>query len=251
MVDERIAERRAQVRDEQRRRRLRRTVLVATLLVVAVVAVLVERSSLVALAEVRVAGTERLDPARVRDTADLPLGTSTLRLPLDEARERVEALPLVATAEVRRLDPLTVLIEVTEREPVAVVRRGEDAVLVDDEGVVVAAGREPGLPVIRLTVGTLPEPGASIDEAPAAANAHTALSRLPGPVRSLIEAYVARGPDELDLRLTGGTTVRFGRADQVDEKARALGAVIEDLQGREVAAIDVRAPSHPVVIPSE
>lgn len=249
MVDERIAARRAEVRDEHRRRRLRRTVLVLTLAALVVVGVLVERSSLVALAEVRVAGTQRLDPSEVRDTADLPLGTSTLRLPLEAARERVEALPLVATAEVRRLDPLTVLVEVIEREPVAVVRRGDEAVLVDGDGVVVAEGREPGLPVIRLTTGRLPAPGASIDEAPAAANAHAALSRLPGPVRSLVATYVARGPDELDLRLASGTTVRFGRADQVDEKARALGAVIEDLQDRQVAAIDVRAPSHPVVLP--
>lgn len=249
MVDDRIAARRAEVRDERRRRRLRRTVLVATLLGLAVVAVLVERSSLVALAEVRVAGTDRLDDATVREAADLRLGTSTLRLPLDEARERVEALPLVASADVRRLDPLTVLVEVTERQPVAVVRHDDQAVLVDAEGVVVAPGEEPGLPVIRLAEGRLPAPGASIDEAPAAANAHAALSQLPGPVRSLVEAYVAREADELDLRLASGTTVRFGRADQVAEKARALGAVIEDLGGRQVAAIDVRAPSRPVVIP--
>ena len=115
MVDERIAARRREVREDRRRRRLRRTIMVAVALVLVVVGVLVERSSLVALAEVRVTGTERLDVRTVRRAADLELGTSTLRLPLGEARERVEALPLVASAEVRRLDPLTVLVEVTER----------------------------------------------------------------------------------------------------------------------------------------
>ncbi len=249
MVDERIAARRAEVRDQRRRRRLRRTILVATLLVLAVVAVLVERSSLVALEEVQVSGTQRLEPGAVRRAADLPLGTSTLRLPLDAARERVEALPLVRSADVSRLDPLTVMIAVTEREPIAVVRRGDAAVLVDRDGVVVARGREPGLPVIRLATGSLPSPGATLEEAPAAANAHAALSELPGPVRSLVATYVARADDELDLRLATGTIVRFGRAERVAEKARALGAVIEDLDGREVSAIDVRAPSHPVVLP--
>lgn len=251
MVDERIAARRAEVRDERRRRRLRRTVLVATLLVLVVVGVLVERSSLVALAEVQVRGTTRLEPATVRRAADLELGTSTLRLPLDAARSRVEALPLVGSADVHRVDPLTVRIEVVEREPAAVVRRGDRAVLVDREGVVVASGQEPGLPVIRMDGGQLPAPGERIGRAPAAANAHAALSQLPGPLRSLVATYVARGVDELDLELVSGTTVRFGRAVRVAEKARALGAVIEDLDGRAVATIDVRAPSRPVVLPEE
>jgi cell division septal protein FtsQ len=198
MVDERIAARRAEVRQDRRRRRLRRTILVATLLVLVAVGVVVERSSLVALAEVRVAGTERLDPRSVRRAADLELGTSTLRLPLGAARERVEALPLVERADVRRVDPLTVLVEVEERQPAAVVRHGDDTVLVDREGVVLAT---------------------------------------------------ARAEDELVLRLASGTRVRFGRADQVAEKARALGAVLEDVGERSVAVIDVRAPSRPVVDP--
>lgn len=249
MVDERIAARRAEVRDERRRRRLRRTVLVVVLLALLVVGVLVERSSLVALAEVQVTGTERLDAATVREAADLEIGTSTLRLPLDEARERVEALPLVHTADVSRVDPLTVRIDVIERRPAAVLRRGAAAVLVDAEGVVVARGEEDGLPVIELGRGSLPEPGEGVASVPAAANAHATLTQLPGPVRSLVSIYLAREDDELDLQLATGITVRFGRADRVAEKARALGAVLEDLGEQPVESIDVRAPSRPVVIP--
>lgn len=250
MVDERIAARRAEVRDDRRRRRLRRTVLVVVLLTLGAVAVLVERSSLVALAEVRVDGTQRLSPDSVRTAADLELGTSTLRLPLDRARERVEELPLVHTAEVRRVDPLTVLIDVTERVPAAVVVHGGRSVLVDGDGVVVAEGREEGLPVIEVADEALPDPGDDLSRTPAAANAHAALAALPGPVRSLVATYVAEGPDELELRLLDGTRVRFGRAERVDEKARALGAVLDDLQERTVEAIDVRAPGRPVVVPT-
>lgn len=251
MVDERIAARRAEVRDDRRRRRLRRTVLVAVLLGLGVVALLVERSSLVALAEVRVEGTRRLAPDTVRTAADLELGTSTLRLPLDRAREQVEELALVATAEVRRVDPLTVLIEVTERVPTAVVVHGRRSVLVDAEGVIVAEGREDGLPVIEVPGQELPDPGETVGRVPAAANAHAVLGSLPGPVRSLVDTYVAQAPDELELQLVDGTRVRFGRAERVDEKARALGAVLEDLEGRTVGEIDVRAPGRPVVVPTD
>ena len=66
---------------------------------------------------------------------------------------------------------------------------------------------------------------------------------------SLVEVYEADEPDQLRLKLRTGTVVVFGRADQVDEKARALGAVLEDLGDTAVAEIDVRAPSRPVVVP--
>ncbi len=249
MIDERIAQRRAQVREDRRRRRLRRTVLGASLLVLTVVGVLVERSSLVALAEVRVEGLERLDDAQVRSAADLALGTSTLRLRLGAAERRVESLPLVADAVVHRLDPLTVLVEVTERTPAAVVSLGARAVLVDDEGVVIDRGREGGLARIRIRRGPLPEPGQALDVHPAAANAHRVMAGLPGPLRPLIDRYDAISEDELVLVLSDGTPVQFGRADRVEEKARALGALLEDLRGRPVSEIDVRAPSRPVVTP--
>lgn len=250
MVDERIAERRAEVRRDRQRRRLRRTILVASLLVLAVAAFVVERSPLVALAEVRVSGTNRLNPEDVRDAAGLEAGTSTLRLPLGAARERVEALPLVRSAEVRRVDPLTVLLEVTERAPVAVIVRGDEAVLVDEDGVILAPGAEPDLPRIRLQEGSLPEPGEDVGASPAAANAHAAMRGLPGALRSRIAAYVARAADEVDLKLVGGVVVRFGRADRIDEKARALGAVLEEVGRQPVEVIDVRAPSRPVVVPA-
>jgi len=249
MVDERIAERRADVRRERRLRRLRRTVLVAVLLVVSLVLALVERSSLVALAEVRVDGLERLAQADVVDAADLTLGTSTLRLDLGGATQRVEALPLVASATVRRLDPLTVIVEVVEREPAVVVSQAHRTVLVDPEGVVVATGSEPGLPTIVLQSGRLPAPGDHVSVNPAVANAHLAIQHLPGVIRARVDHYLAVGADDLDLELDDGTRVHLGRADRMDEKARALGAVLEDLDGRRVAAIDVRAPGRPVVIP--
>lgn len=249
-VDERIAARRAQVRDQRRRWRLRRTILVLSLLSLVAVLVLVERSSLVALAEIRVTGTQRLAATDVRRASDLEVGTSILRLPLDQAQRNVEAMPLVASATIGRADPLTVVVDVVERVPVAVVVRGDAAVLVDDAGVVVARGREEGLARIVLRRGSLPAPGEHLREAPAAANAHTALQELPGAVRSRVRRYVAHSADALTLQLVDGTRVRFGRADRVDEKARALGAVLEDLGEREVAEIDVRAPARPTVLPA-
>lgn len=248
VIDEKIAERRRSVREGRRRARLRRTVTIGVLLVLIAALVAVERSALVGLEEVRVEGTERLEVAEVRRAADLELGTSTLRLRLGRVEERVAAMPGVREASARRLDPLTVLIEIIEREPRLVVAAAGDSVLVDRDGVVIEEGRAPDLPLVRLR-GPLPEVGESAGEHPALANAVRAWRGLTGPLRARVVRYEASGPEELVLRLDTGIDVRIGRADRIAEKARALGVILEDLGDAEVSEIDVRAPGAPVVVP--
>lgn len=252
MIDERIAERRAAVRDGQRRGRLRRTLWVLVLLAVLAGLIALERSALVGLEEVTVGGVERLDPDAVRTAADLELGTSTLRLGLGAATERVAALPLVERVEARRTDPLTVHLEVVERTPALTVR-GEDVVrFVDRAGVVIdeVDGEErDGLTVPEIVLGSVPPAvGEGVDAEPALANAHATWLGLSGPLRAEVVRYRAAGPDELTLELRSGVDVRFGRAERVDEKVRALGAVLEDVGDTPIEAIDVRAPAAPVVI---
>lgn len=252
MIDERIAERRAEVRESRRRSRLRRTLTLLAIGVLVIGLAAVERSALVGLEEVRVLGTERLDARTVLDAADLDLGTSTLRLRLGDAAERVTALPLVREANARRIDPLTVEIEVVEREPVLNVTGGEVTRLVDRSGVIIAEGFLPGLPEVRVP-DLPPAVGRRVADDPTLANAHRAWRGLGGPLRTQVERFDAQGPDELTLRLGSGIEVRFGRAQRVDEKVRALGAILGDLEqegdaGDAVSVIDVRAPRAPVVI---
>jgi cell division protein FtsQ len=252
VIDERIAERRAEVRGDRRRVRLRRTFALAIIAAVVAGFVAIERSPLVGLEEVRVDGVQRLQEAAVLDAADLDLGTSTLRLRLGDAAERVRELPLVREAGARRLDPLTVEIDVVEREPVLNVVGDGTTRLVDRDGVVITEGELEGLPEIRLG-DTPPAVGRLVGEDPALANAHLAWRGLGGPLRSEVEHLDAAGAEELTLHLERGIEVRFGRAQRLDEKVRALGAILGDLDTEYggdggVAVIDVRAPSAPVVI---
>jgi cell division protein FtsQ len=121
-IDDRIAERRREVRRERQVARRRRTLATVGVLLFLLVVWLVERSPLVGLESIEVVGTERLTEEQILEAADLELGTSTLRLRLGRVEERVEALALVGTADARRVDPLRVRIEVVERVPVLVAR---------------------------------------------------------------------------------------------------------------------------------
>lgn len=223
------------------------------LLVLAVVVaalVAVERSSLVALDAVEVRGLRDVAESEVLAAADLELGTSTVRLRLGPAEERVEALPRVRSATVRRADPLTVVIEVEERRPALLVEAGEERLLLDTEGVVIAEARGgDDLPRIVLGPGVDVAVGQGVDDVPALAAAVAVHDGLPGPLRARVVTYRSDRDRGVELVLDTGTLVRFGDDRRVDEKSRALAAVLEDLGGRAVGTIDVRAPRAPVVVP--
>lgn len=246
MVDGRIAERRAEVRRARQRARLRRTIAVLLLLLVAAAAVGFLRSEASTVRSVRVEGVERLAVEDVVEASGVIVGDSAVRLWPPRIVRRLESLPLVRTASVERRRLRDVVIVVTERAPVyGVVYRGE-AVLVDRDGLVVDRGEPGRLPIVTV-VSAPPRPGEPVAGHAALANAHRVWSGLSGPLRSRVVAMRAPDEDGLELTLGDGLVVRFGRAEQLEEKIRALGAVIDDVSGTEVTVVDVRVPGFPVV----
>lgn len=103
----------------------------------------------VASAEIR---GHRLTPeADIREALALDGRHSQLTLDLDAIRSRVEALPWVSTAVVRRVLPYAIAVDITERKPAAVWRDEPDHVLIDAEGrtlTTVPRGADTGLPVL-------------------------------------------------------------------------------------------------------
>lgn len=246
MVDGRIAERRAEVRRARQRARLRRTIAVLVLLLVAAAAVVFLRSEASAVRSVRVEGVERLAVEDVVEASGVVVGDSAVRLWPPTIARRLESLPLVRTASVERRRLRDVVIVVTERAPVyGVVYRGE-GVLVDRDGLVIDRGEPGRLPSVTV-VSAPPRPGEPVAGHAALANAHRVWSGLSGPLRSRVVAMRAPDEDGLELTLDDGLVVRFGRADQLEEKIRALGAVLDDVGGTEVTVVDVRVPGFPVV----
>ncbi len=100
---------------------------------------------------VAVAGAKELPVDVVKAVAAVPLGTPMLRLDTTAISRRVAAVPRVASVQVRCSLDGTVRIEITERIPVAVVRRGNGLHLVDATGTDYATVplKPPGLPELR------------------------------------------------------------------------------------------------------
>jgi cell division septal protein FtsQ len=246
MVEERIAQRRAEVRASRRRARLRRTLLVALGLALVVGAGWFERSEHATILSVSVEGAVRLDAQSVIVASGVVEGDSSLRIRPRTAAEAVESLSLVRSAEVSRRQFRHVVVRVVEREPVYTAVHARSAVLVDREGVVIDTGEDARLPLIRVRTRP-PEPGELVASHAALANAHRVWTGLSGPLRSRVVEMRAPDEDGLEIVLDDGPIVRFGRAESMEEKIRALGAILDDVAGSEVTLVDVRVPGFPVV----
>ncbi|HEX8759774.1 MAG TPA: FtsQ-type POTRA domain-containing protein [Pseudonocardiaceae bacterium] len=199
-------------------------------------------SSLLDVRSVQVAGARELPVDEVRAAAAVALGTPMLRLDTKGIEARVAAVPRVATVAVRRALDGTVWIEITERAPVAIVRRGSGVHLVDATGADYAAVPvgPPGLPELRVArVG--PRDAATVA-------ALTVLAGLPQPLRAQVLVVAARSPADVVLRLSTGQAgnereVRWGGVDQGDRKASVLGPLLT----RPGKIYDVSSPTLPTV----
>ncbi len=234
----RRAPRRVRPVDPRRRLAVRVGLVLAAL---GVVAWVVWGSPLLAVSTVRVDGAGSLTAEQVRAAAGVAEGTPLLRVDTDAAAARVARLPQVASVQVTRGWPQTVVVTVEERVPVAVVEQAGTRSLVDAGGVLfdTVTGRPPA-GVVPLDVRS---PG---PDDPATRAGLAALVELPRDVRTQVASVAARSGNEVTLTLADGTTVLWGTAEDSAEKADVLVALLGHLAsgGLEPATtIDVSAPS--------
>jgi cell division protein FtsQ len=208
---------------------------------VALVAWLLLAGPVLTVRTVQVDGLATLSADLVQEAAGIGAGTPLLRVDVDAAEARVARLPQVASVEVTRDWPASVVVTVVERVPVAVVGEPGRRSLVDAEGVLfdTITGSPPD-GVVPLDVRS---PG---PDDPATMAGIAAVGSLPADVRKQVTGAAASSADDISLTLTDGTVVRWGDASESDTKSAALVGVLEQISdGRlePAGTIDVSAPA--------
>lgn len=239
----RARRRRSRRRTHPRRRQL--AVLGAVVLVLGALAWVFLASPLLAVRTVRVDGAGALSEAQVVQTAGVAEGTPLVRVDTDAAAARVAQLPQVASVEVTRGWPGTVVVTVAERVPVAVVEQDGTRQLVDAGGVVFDTIT--GAPPAGVVPLEVPDPGPD-DVATSAALG--ALTALPADVRDVVTGVTASTGDDVTLTLTRDRTVRWGSAARTDRKAEVLGALLTQIEEGELEpadTLDVSTPDNVVL----
>lgn len=187
---------------------------------------------LLGVRHVEVGGTAEVTPDQVRAAAAITPGTPMLRLDLRAIRDRVAALPRVASVRVDRSWPATVALGIVERSPIGLIRAEDGIHLVDRTGTDYATVTDPppGVPELRLNRA---DPNDRLTTAMVGV-----LAVLPDRLRAEVLSVSAGSPGSVRLSLSGGREVRWGGLESADRKAAVLAALLT----RDGRVYDVSSP---------
>lgn len=176
----------------------------------------------------------------IREILPLEFPISSFDLELDQMREIISGLDAVRTAELRIRQGGVLQIDVTERVPVALWRRGGGLELLDRKGVhvgpVAARADRPDLPVIAG------------DGADAHVPEAVALIRAAAPLASRLRGLERMGERRWDVVLDRNQRIMLPEEGAVHalERAIAMDQAV-DMLGRDIAAVDLRLPRRPTM----
>jgi cell division protein FtsQ len=191
------------------------------------------------IGDVLVEGRNRVPTAAVLDALHVERGEPILTYDAEAARQRLEALPWVATATVERRLPDILYVKLTERQPFALWQQGGKFHLVDAKGSVIATDDIAAWNHLPLVVG---------DGAPKAAEEFLMLLAAEPDIAKRVKAAVRVGDRRWNLTLDGDIEVRLPE----ENPAVALGALSDmNRQGKllekDIRAVDLRIPDRMVV----
>jgi len=198
---------------------------------------------------VTVYGTSHVSTADVLKLAAIPSDRNVWLIDKHAAEARVDALPWVQTTHVHRSLPANVRIVVVERMPAACLQAASSRYLVDASGHVIETSCNAAPRAVLLGWQSLgpQHPGSIVDA--------SLLARFLTDVKTLRAHHldpVYSGFDRfggLEVTLSAGIAVRFGDDRDLAQKAGLVDPILQAYgkRKRDLATIDLRAPSTPVV----
>ncbi len=201
---------------------------------------------------IAVKGLSVLEEETVKSVAGIGTGTNIFQIDLKAAAGNLKGLPQVKNVQLFRNLPSTVIIEVTERVPRALLPVEGGFVMVDDEGFCLGEGKVgiAGLPVLTgVDVAGLS--GGELSNSWALKQALAVVCGLPPEVlESISEVHI--GIDGLvTLYTMEGIPCRFGMAGEVEvkEKGVLLKGLLAEIEKESfsVKYIDLVCAAQPVV----
>ena len=201
-------------------------------------------SPMLAVENIKITGTDRLKVKSIYNAVVGQLGKPLPAINSAEIGKSLEAFALIESFNVVGLPPHTLLIQITERQPICIINRQGTNYLYDPAGVQIAkatGANLAGLPEIEIAgePGASPEFDAAID----------VLLALPAKLLPRIASVQATTKDDVTLRLRGvaGQKVIWGDSSDAVLKSKVLAALIKNQKKSDVVTYDVSSPTAPVV----
>lgn len=189
--------------------------------------------------DVVLSGRKKANAAEILAALDVERGSPILAMDMEVARERLESIGWIRSAEIARRLPDVVFVRVVEREPLALWQHDGSIVLVDRFGETIQRTDLDAFAHLPLIVG---------DGAPDHAAQLIDLLRTYPVVSDAIEAAVRVSERRWNLRLRNGIDVRLP-----EQNISAALTRLDDFQrehallDRDVVAVDLRVPDRLIV----
>jgi len=223
-----------------RRRRQFRLAVAAFVVVVLGGAVVTAYSPVMALRHIDVVGARSVNAAEVQKALAGELGKPLPLVTSADVRRALDDFRLIESYSTQLEPPSTLVVRITERTPLAVVKHGASYEVVDEAGVVLSAGATPqaGLPVVTVPSGQQPQDSAAFRATAAV------IAALPAAIRGAVTAASASSANNVTLTLSGGKKVVWGDTEQMRLKTADLEALLKGAAGASV--YDVSSPRAPI-----
>jgi cell division protein FtsQ len=192
-----------------------------------------------AIENVKITGQSETSEVDVLAALDIGQYPSTLTLDLEDAKARIEALPWVKQATLKKLFPGTVEIAVVERDPYALWQHDGALSLIDNAGKVITDAIDDRYASLPKVVG--------IGAAEKAVAFNALVDQFPV-IAFQVRAGILVSEDRWTVVLKSGIELMLPAEDP--EKALAIIADLDRdhaVLSREIAAIDLRQPGHLIV----
>lgn len=167
-----------------------------------------------------------------------------------QVRELLQPIIQVKSVQIQARPPSTLVVQLVERVPVALLKNDQEYVLVDQDGVQLGATADQAAASLPLIDGGKAVIGQDTFQAMTAV-----LANLPQSILKQLANASASSPDAVELKLTDGRSVVWGSASDMNLKAQVLQALLNaplaTPQAGKPAPVpakvfDVSAPRHPV-----
>jgi cell division protein FtsQ len=244
---------------------LRRIVtIVIILLVLIAAAVTVYFSPAFSISNLRGEGISYITDTRITKTAAVSANSTLLRLDLNGITERLKTDPWIADVAIERQFPDTLVLNITERTPLAKVEIAPQSAvakatqwlvssdnvwlgLIDTlaaTGVVIDNEQLKAMPLIKDIQPTVqPADGAVVSD-DGIVNAISVLGGFSPQMRALVATISAPNKAGTILGLTNGVGVAFGAAEDISLKETTINTMLQTYAGK-LTYINVRVASKP------
>jgi cell division protein FtsQ len=207
------------------------------------------QSSFFNIREIVINGNKRLSSKEIIELSGLKNNVNIFKANLNLAKDKVSLQPMVKQAAVIREFPATVVINITERIPVALVAGTGGFIVVSEDGFhlkKVTSLESVNLPIITGTNVDSIVPGQLIEDRKFKA-ALGFLLAMPLNIRAAVSEINVSDLNNIRMYAMDKAEVRFGDEQRINDKIKLYSEVISQKYSNKIQYIDISYKGSPVI----